>query len=591
LGAIAVVVHIAITMWRLRHAYFMLDDFGQLEAARAAPLGPAYLFRDLFGHVEPLSLLLNWVFARLAGWNYPAAQAVLISETALAVALVAAIAARARAPLPVAAFCALVAAISWTSIEPDRWWSNGILVASGAMLSTAALWICAKPSALTWKERALFAVCLAVACLTYNKGLLLPALLGLVRVFVRRTLPAESRGRLMQDFGHALADSILAIVAFYLSAAVVIAVKFANHSFVAAPPVSPGQLIEGMALSAQFGWLGGAVGVRIVDLAPLAVAGPAAIAIDLMAGVLLTLSVVRNSAALWLWLGMVLYVLISALMIGSQRIGTFGQWFVVLPRYHTDEVFLSLSLLAMAWGAAYRPAPPTGAGWTPSNVLQIAVGALVALGQLSGGLHYPGFVDADPVTNRRFIEALERDARRLQPGQSVGERQLPIRILPAWFHPWTDLSRLSVALETPPTRDWASATHYLADDGRLHAFTDQPRATVRDMDGRILTLSMVPPFENAGGWRLSPEGELKGWFSALLAPRDKARLAVVVRGQVAAWGTRQDRPDLVRRLERQEMAASGFVARLPPGIDRRDLQVIGVIDGRIGIALPVESAP
>ena len=129
IGAAAVATHVALTLWRVHGSYFWADDFFNLEMAREAKLDrnfvAHFLLRDIHGQVIPFYRIVNWLFVRLAALNYSAAETVLIGGSALCVACVAAIAARARTPPILMAVFTFVAALSWVTVEPDRWWSSG----------------------------------------------------------------------------------------------------------------------------------------------------------------------------------------------------------------------------------------------------------------------------------------------------------------------------------------------------------------------------------------------------------------------------------------------------------------------------------
>jgi len=594
IGSVAVALHVAVTVWRLHGSYFFDDDFLELELARASNLVPSYLFRDLYGHVEPLSFLTQWLFVRLAGWNFFAAETTLVTESALAVAMIAAIAARSRTPPAIAAVCLIGAAVSWTTIEPDRCWSNGVQVIQATLLALVALWICAKPSQrLSWLERAALGAMLVAACACYNKALFLILPCSAARLFVMRAIAGRPPIIEWQSIRNAFLDCSVAIAGIVLFAGLLLAVKLSEAGSVT-PRVVLGPAVSGVAIALQFGWLAGTAGLRVnADTAPVTLVLSGLLA-DAIVFTVVRASVSRQRSTIWLWLGLLGYVLAANVIISAERTATFGAWMMGIGRYHTDEVFLSIAVIVMAFGSAPKRSPDIASAHSPNACAGCAtacIGVIVTLCQLVGGLNYPNPPWVNTQANRAFIESIERAATRLTPGQSVGDRQLPFRVLPFfWWQRWNDLSRLATVLpEKLPVSSWDRATHYLDDNGRFRAFADLPRRAFADTNGRKMALAMLPPIEFMGSLEKAPADRAEGWFNPLLAPREKVRIAIVVRGRVVAWAQHTERPDIGAYFNRGEMTSSGFEASLPRGVTHEEVDALAVIDNRIGVILPRKS--
>ncbi len=590
-GAIAVALHVAVTVWRLRNSYFFADDFLELELARATPLGPSYLLRDMFGHVEPLTLLTHWLFVRLAGWNHAAAETILVCELALVTAMIATIAARSRTPFAIAIASLLCAALSWTTFEPERWWCSGVQVLPSTLLAMVVLWICAKPSQrLTWLERITMGAVLVSACAFWNKAIFLILLCGATRFFVARSLIPREPAGLRQSIRNVVLDCFLAIVGVGLFVGVVFLVKLSAAD---APRVVPSLAAAGFGVGVQFGWLAGVVGLRVDSgTSPLAL-GMSALFIDTIFVTVLFASVSRLRTAIWLWLGLLNYVLATNIMIAVVRTAGWGAWVMGIGRYHADEMFLTFAVITMVTGAVYvrrapaELAPASVAKTRRSSWMIVGLGAIVGSCQLLGGLDYPRPPGVDPQQNRAFVLTVERGASRLAPGHSVGDRQLPERVAPHWMQPWNDLSKLATVLPvTLPTSSWDRAAYYMDDDGRFHAFADLRRETFKDIDNHDLVLVMIPPIENIGYLDGTLPDHAAGWFNPLLAPREKVRIAIIVHGHVIAWAARVDRPDVGTAFSRGEMTPSGFDAQLPHGVTHGEVQALVVIDNRLGVILP-----
>lgn len=584
-GVVAVVVHVAITLWRLRGGYFFADDFLEIELGYASPLGPRYLLREMFGHVEPLTMLSHWLFAHLAGWNYPASRLVLVSASAGAVAMLAAIARRVQTPPVIAAIVVMAAAVSWTTIEPDRWWCSGVIVTSCTLLSMVALWICARPkAALGWGERALLALVLVADCAFYNKAVFVIVLCGGTRLFiVASSAIRNEQAGFWRAAASALADVAPALVGVVCFLALVLVVK--AKSFAPAAPTSMLQGLEGLAAGLQYGWLGGVAGLRVDEPAFKANSIVAAVALDGLAGLVLLSSVRRNPSAAWLWAALVVSVTLGLGVISMQRAAQFGVMAMTVGRYNTDGVFMTFAATLMAFGVALAPAGAWSSGRPGAWLAAAAIGAVVLSLQTTSGLHYPPAWDTQ--ANKRFIEALERDVRRLPASGVVGDRILPDHIAPRWMQPWSDLSKLAPILPCPfRTAAWEQASDFMDDEGALHAFADAPRLTLQQPDRSTLVLAEVPPFENVGFFSKGSQDRAVGWFNCLLADPNKVRIAIVADDRIVAWAVRENRPDVAAFYNRGDLAASGFAAALPPNIKPGQIHAVAVIDGRIGIVLP-----
>lgn len=586
LGVIGISLHVAIMLWRLHHSYFFADDFMELEQARTAPLGLRYLARDGFGQVAPLKMFSHWLLSRLVGLNFTVAKGLMIAASASSVAFVAATSARARTPPPVAAGCVLAAALCWLAIEPDRWWANGILVAPGTLFALAALWICANPVAqLTWPDRALLGLALVAASAFYNKEILLVPVCGAARLYVTRSLSASPRKSFWRDALQALSDCSIAIAGAVSFGLFVLSVKLSEHA--APSSIDPALAARALGIGIQFGWVTGVLGLRTDSGAPPLMLAQAAAVADVIAVAVVIAAVFRARFSVWLWLGLFGFVAVSTLIIASQRVSAFGVWTTATPRYHTDDVFLTFAIVTMAFGLNYHASPEPRPAVVRPGWLALLGGSIAMLLQFVGGLHYPDPLGMDPSHNRVFIKTLRRAAAALAQGETVGDRQMPEQIVGTWMQPYNDLSQLATILRVRlPLATWDVATHYMDDDGRLHAFSAAPRRKFTDMDGRQFELAMAAPIEDAGQLDRVSADRAAGWFNTFYAPESKVRIALVSGDRILAWTDREDRPDIASRLNRASLTQSGFTAALPRAADREQLEAIAVIANRIGMVIP-----
>jgi hypothetical protein len=585
IAVIAVAAHIAVTLWRLRTSYFSLDDFRIIGLAHRSPLNPAYLTADVSGHVEPLSLLVDWLFIHLVGWNYAAVEGILVSMSAATVAMMAAISRRTQATLTVTCIATFSAALSWVAIEPVGMWNNGVQVITSTLLILVGVFICAKPSrSLNLSERALLAVVTVGACAFYNKVCFSIVLFGAIRMFVASCSHSDgARPTLWECVRSTLADILPAIVAVGAFWALIFAENLrspADHT-----ALVMAKSLNGLAAGVQFGWLQGVVGLRPSGFYFNHAYIGYAIFADFILLALFAASLMYNMRSLWVWVGLTFAVMPALYIIASLRVAYFGVGVMLIGRYHTDEVLMTIASSAVAFGRAFASESVIlGSRARLSNKI-LLIGLIIPVLQFIGGVHYPPVWDTEG--NRRFVNKLERSASALSINQSVGDRPLPERIIYRWLRPWNFLSNLGSMLPQPVrTSSWDKATHYMDDDANLRAFADLPRQRFEAIDGTELSLSMVPPFEDVGVFDKEPSDRAAGWFNPTLAPREKVRIAIVAHGRVIAWADRADRPDVGAFFFDGEMMRSGFTAALPSGVPHDELSAVAVIDNRIGIALP-----
>jgi hypothetical protein len=354
----------------------------------------------------------------------------------------------------------------------------------------------------------------------------------------------------------------------------------------------PGLAAKGLAIGLQFGWLAGAVGLRLNTFSSPIVLSMSAVLTDVIVIIVVFASALRLRPAIWLWLGLFAYVFAANAIFAVERTAMFGVWIMPIGRYHTDEVFLTFAAIAMAYGAAYLPQTSmqiasvtiakARSGWVTAGL-----GAVAGLCQLLGGLDYPNPPAVDFQGARAFILSIRHAAAHLAPGQSVGDRQLPERIVSHWLQPWNELSNFATVLpERLPTSSWDRADYDLDDDGRFHAFARLSRQPFKDLGNHDLVLAMVPPIESIGYFETSATNRVVIAFNPSLAPPDKVRIAVVAHGHIVAWATREERPDGAAGFNWSDVNLSGFYALLPHGERRDDVHALAVIDNRIGIILP-----
>jgi hypothetical protein len=321
--------------------------------------------------------------------------------------------------------------------------------------------------------------------------------------------------------------------------AAILIVVFKIETGTPLPPFDPQQAALSLGAGLQFGWLASVAGLRVgAETAPHLLA-LAALAIDAIVVLVVVASLRRNRASAWLWLGMLVTTFVSIAIIASQRAVEFGVWNTVIGRYHTDSVFITLAATAMAFGGAYLSKPTRAPHTARAALLGLAVVAF----QIQGGIDYP--YSLDPVGNRRFVETFEADAAHLSAGQSVANRMMPERITPHWIRPWNSLAQFAPTLPTrPPIAGWDAATHYMDDNGELHAIADLPTLALTDVDGGELVLALAPTIEHAGHLDTAADGRASGWFNLAFAPADKVRIAIVSGDRILAWADRADRPDV-----------------------------------------------
>lgn len=580
LGVATALLHIAIAAWRAQGSYFFGDDFLQLGLARDTDLSLSHLVRDMFGHIEPLTMLTHWLFIRAAGWDFVAAQITLVTASTIGVVMMTATASRARTPLIIAIGCVLAAALTWVTIQPTRWWVSGVIVLPATVLGVAALWICAKPARqLELRDRIALAFVLVAALAFYNKAILVIALCGAVRLFVAQS--GRSSQGFWPDVLAALRDLAPAITLVGFAILAILIRKASIGDGPAGPTMS---VVSGIGVGLQYGWLGGLSGLRVSVETPLIAQIAAAIIATGLFVLVLYASLRRNSAAIWIWLALIGIVFVGIVLISLERSTPFGPWIMASGRYHTDTVFLTLAAILIVFGQAYQGEQKETSARRPWIALS-AAGA-VAVFQFAGGIAYPHMADTAPP--RLFVETLRQQAEQLPAGSILGDRPLPESVAPRWMQPWNDLSPLmaNIAPEVAVS-SWDQAAYYADDAGHMHAFADLPRQTFQAPDGSMLTLSMAAPIAHMGYFESTYDDRLAGWFNPLLTPAQTLQIAIVARGRIIDWATPEERPDVAAFYNRGTMSSAGFTAPISQGYPRGELNAVAIIDGRIGIVLPI----
>jgi hypothetical protein len=574
IGAVAVMAHLVLMALRMRGDYFQTDDFYNFWIVRDHGRRWQTLFEPVAGQVVPLFRLTNLVFFNLAGLNHLAALWLRMAMTAGSVALLAMIAARARAPLWLSAGCVMIAAISWVPAQTLWWWSSAVHVVFGTFFALCAVYIAAYPERRLDRRRvaALALVGLVGLCF-YTKTVFALVLCGVIRIYVRR---GHSGAALWRDILGALGDlsGVLGVLLAYVAMFEIVH----THEAIALGSAQGTGLAVRIAL--QYGLLGDLVGVR-AGMAHASANRLAELLGDLTAVAVLTAAISQNRRSLWLWLGLLACAAGGYSLIAATRAQLYGYWIAVEPRYNVDIMYEALAVIIIAFGAAYGAAP-TGRARRLTPVAGLGLFAVIGVLQISGAWTYPAGFPTRPV--KAFMRQLDHDAAALarDGGGLVAQRHVPTWIVGPFPLAVDALSQFSIILRTPfQVGPWTTATYQLDDQGRLHSFASLPRLQLTDVDGRVMTMALVAPFEGVGQVDSLSTRSVEGRADPEIAP-GRSEVVITDGARVIAHAQRPS-PD----RQGSESAMAGFQAELPAPIPPERLRAYLVVDRRLAIALPI----
>jgi hypothetical protein len=472
LGAIVLVVFVVDYVFASR-SYFFGDDIVVFESSRAHALTPHFLLSVSTAHFSPGQHLGGWLFQRIVGYDWGLTIAIFLAFHAATIVLMQRILNLLFGRVWWTFALAFVFGLSVVFLAPLWWFSSALLVFPSIAFTTASihayLWW---NESRRWQWLAWSVVAFCAALAFYEKAMLVPIYLVLIRVLLLRTSvrAAAREWRVWLLY--------VAPVAIYL--VLLLRRDYGSDS------LAVGQIPEYLRIAAQEGFAPAVFGVVVPTngatsghelatyLAPIAIVAVAAF------------SIVRRPSAWRAWAFLVIVFLLTALMVTS-RLAPYGPTIGHVTRYFAEtELFVPLVL-------AFAFATPRTAAERASMTLRPPHG-WVAVAVTVGLLGYTGLVllgDDDSVS------------------ASGGKR----------VRPWVDNVRSSLAdarLFDPEP----ALIDGPVPDAVVAAFSDPPQnfasSVVPTIDGRVRFNAVAPRM-----YSVRPNGTLQpvSYFAYWTAPR------------------------------------------------------------------------
>jgi hypothetical protein len=461
----AAVFGITAVLWfavELLRGYFWQDDFVFLYLGDTVPL-PELLLRGYNGHLQPATFLLSWFVTHVAPLTWPVAVLPLVLMHGAAIALwwlflVNVYGARWALLVPF-----LAVAFSPLTFVLSLWWAFALLLLPVELALFGALQAHHAHVRRGGTWAAVRSVLFVVAGLSFSeKAALIPAVLFGV------TAALATGG-----FRHRVLDTLRRNVRLWLTHLVVLVGYVALHAWRAPLPDSslPGlrdvasltrTMVGDGLLPALFGgpWSGDWVGFR--GLAPPAT--PVLVITWTLFGLVVLAGLALGGIrAVFAWLTLAGYLLVSILLVGSARLGPWGAIIGTDPRYvadslpiavlcavvavllprqsgspepvpsqsdeqHTDQPALLTSGPPARPGAKARRWVERNRGWVGGGARGLAIALAVALVAGAAASITGALPELRHQTSRDYVENI-RAASRLEPGLVLYDSPVPAEVM------------------------------------------------------------------------------------------------------------------------------------------------------------------
>lgn len=471
-AAIAMIV--AQLIWKagfLGHFYFRQDDIHFSELAERSPLSWTYLSYVGAGHLHPGVLLIVWILARTALYNWGAAVAVLLAM--IAIASVAAwwllrtlIGNRAAILIPLALY--LVTPLTFPN---DSWWQSGI----ESVPLQAALFLSliahvhyvrtGRSRYLAWA-----AVCLAVGLVFFEKAAVIPVILfGVTAGFLLDGQLAVTARQALVRYWRAWAVYGAMIIVY---AAVLLTAL--QHSTVKPAPASAGDalsfagttlkdtLLPGL-LGGPWRWLFTPQNAIAYSAAP----GPLAWLSLLVAGAVIVASVLTRPKTWRAWAMLAVWFLladVAPVLLGRlSSLGRYTWVFELDTRYVADAAAVAAICVALAFWPVADPRRHADSQHTASpqehfstqtwRVVGLCLTAVLVIGSVVSVHEYEQVTASTNLAGQTFLaNARAALAADLPPGSVIRDDVMPDYLMTHAFYQNDALD--SVALrqfESPAT--------------------------------------------------------------------------------------------------------------------------------------------
>lgn len=462
--------------WVFSRGWFLQADLSNLADAVGRPLSWSYLAEPLGGHFAPVTRLTYWVFDQTARLNYPATVLFRVACQAVATALLYRILVRLVGPRPLVVVILAVYAFDPIMLGGAAWFTSGNSLALGQVLVLLTI-----ESHLRFEETGRLAhaattgVLLALSVLTFDQWVIAALVLPLVSVVHLYGGGARERVR-----------SVLAgwrawlLIFVPLCVVLVGLLKLGDPQ--GAEPLSFADayhlLRESWLKSIAPAWVGGPWHWYAGPGTYIGFATPPSWMILLgQLGVLLTVLIgvqrlgLRSLAA---WIMPAVCTVVSVLLVGYGRFGTYGTLLAITPRYLYElgpliAIGAALALAPVVLrSSAGHPATPAEQPAEPDRAQRVAgAAAVVAIMVMSlvSGARFAAPLSRSPVHD--YVQNLQTSARSHGSEVNIYDTAVPQALISS-YEPRHRVSDI-LALAGVPARfdDPSSEPMVVAADGHL----------------------------------------------------------------------------------------------------------------------------
>jgi hypothetical protein len=422
-------MQLALSIWRTRHSYFILDDFLNFIIYRDMGVTWRYAFRDLFGHVTPLYRMVQAAFFAINGLHFAAARAIILGVALIPTTMLMLVGRRLDVPLPVSASGALLIGCLPQFGQAELWWSNALLVVPGFAAVLTCLWFLVGPHGNGQRktDAVLAALVFAVGLGFYDKTLFAVVLFFVTLVFLR--LP--DRPILAACLGALFDLRFVLVIAMAWS----VALLFLREGSPAPPDLW---------IALKFMWIAwsDAALETLFGMGSSGVQFPSPMLAPLLSHFLLLTAM---SYTLWrsgwraapIWVGVLVYIGATLILTARLRAGPFGAEFGRTLRYAVEPAAFIVAATVIALSKL-----PLRESWYPASVLTtLAVFVSVQVDIPAIG---------DPAGTRQFVANLRHSIVQTQgaAGMVILDAPLPETIMASWMAPLNVPSRFLPLITT-----------------------------------------------------------------------------------------------------------------------------------------------
>ncbi|WP_369930794.1 hypothetical protein [Xanthomonas sp. NCPPB 2632] len=447
--ALALLIHALLFYVRVRESWLFADDFLNIQLSRQNGFSLHFLFQDVFGQVAPGYRAVQLLFDELFGPSFVWAMIIVgVLSVSCTYALI-----RVSQALGARPWCIVAGVILFISLPQfthvQQWWAAAV----HTIFSFAFIMWALVAATSSWKGRIASVPLLYGCALAFTaKTVCAPAIIGAV-IYLRQRREGKS-------VAHAIAGTIKEMVpVIVLTAIYLLIVKWIGPTGYPPRP-SPHELWEFVSvmvgdttIGATFG-IGRAFGLHWTSALPMIVIAATAL-----------VAIRANRDLLILWLALVAYVVIAAILIGLNRAVYIPDLAKALRYAAEGSAFLVLTLIM-----SISAIPLT----KPAQATIVAIACIIAINVQVHSSEATAYPWAKQVKD--YIGNLRRSSRDLEgrPGVYVLEDTVPNVIMLDWMGKYRLVSNFLPIYSPLEVAGPDKANYELMQDGEIVARKIQP---------------------------------------------------------------------------------------------------------------------